>query len=180
MFRFRLRSWRSLVLLCSLSVSLEQAPVLAEAGTINRPQDRQRSSQTAAAETEPPSEFRLGTPGICRFYNLSGYLALAADGQLVPLEPYCEQQYNWAWYEESKFWRRFRDAATGETLAFAQTLNRHEIESYALTICPFLDDGGTLPELRQIQSDNDLPPEFEQAVTVAAVRTYCRQYRKQL
>lgn len=143
-------------------------------------QNRQRAFRvTATSEAEPPA-FRLGTPGICRFYNLSGYLAVAADGQLVPLEPYCEQQHNWVWYEESKFWQRFRDAASGETLSFAQTLDRHEIEAYALSICPFLEDGGTLAELQQIQADDRLPPAFEQAITVAAVRTYCRQYRSQI
>jgi hypothetical protein len=179
MFRFQLRSWRCLVFLSGLFVSLEQVPALAEAGTLNRPVRQEPFRITATSETEPP-EFELGTPGICRFYNLSGYLALAADGQLVPLKPYCEQQRNWVWYEEGRFWQRFRDAATSETLTFAQTLNRHEIESYALSICPFLEDGGTLSELRQIQTDNRLPSEFEQAITIAAVRTYCRQYRSQL
>lgn len=135
------------------------------------------SLNSSAAE---PPEFNPGTPGICRFYNLSGYMALDADGQLVALKPHCQQQRNWAWYEESRFWRRFRDAATGETITFAQTLDRHQIEAYAQSICPFLEDGGTLPELRQIQTDDRLPTEFEHAITIAAIRTYCRQYRSQL
>jgi hypothetical protein len=164
-----------------LTLSLERLPAQAQVVSV---WSRVRQAESAltvgrTSDAEPP-EFNPGTPGVCRLYNLSGYLAIAADGQLVTLKPYCQQQRNWVWYEEGRFWSQFRDTATAETMAFAQTLDRHEIEAYALTICPFLQDGGTLPELRQIQADDRLPPEFEQAVTVAAVRTYCRQYRSQL
>ncbi len=170
-----------MLLLSSLSFGIERVPALAQVASV-LPQRQAESSLTdgSASEAEPPPEFDPATPGICRLYNLSGYLALAADGRLVTLKPYCQEQRNWVWYEESRFWSRFRDAATVETLAFAQTLDRHEIEVYALSICPFLQDGGTLPELRQIQADDRLPTEFEQAVTTAAIRTYCRQYRSQL
>lgn len=173
-----------------LALILNQVPALAEADApvgVLMPQalvsrtvaKASVKASMKASEPEPP-EFKPGTPGVCRFYNLSGYAAVAADGQLVMLRPYCDQQRNWVWYEEGRFWSRFRDAATSETLAFAQTLNRHEVEVYALSICPFLEEGGTLQELTQLQADQRFPVEFEQAVTVAAVKTYCRQYRDQL
>jgi hypothetical protein len=179
-FASTLRFWRYRILLFSLlALTLDQTPAFAQVVSV-LPQVRQSSLQLSGSSESEPPEFEPGTLGICRFYNLSGYSAVAADGQLVTLKSYCQEQRNWVWYEEGRFWRRFRDAATPETLAFAQTLDRHQVEAYAQSICPFLEDGGTLPELAEIQADSRLPTEFEQAVTVAAVRTYCRRYRRQL
>lgn len=132
-----------------------------------------------ASAPEPP-EFKPGTLGICGIYNWSGYLAVAADGRIVTLRQYCQQQRNWVWYEEGRFWERFRDVATVETLAFTQTLDRNQVEAYALSICPFLAEGRTVQDLSQMQADQQLPDAFERAVTIAAVRTYCRRYRDQL
>lgn len=141
-------------------------------------QQRERLS-TRQLQQEPP-EFELGTPGVCRLYNLSGYLAMNADGQMVPLKQYCQQQRSWVWYETDELWERFRDIAAEETIAFTQTLNQDRAEAYAQSICPFLEEGGTLQELAEIQADQQFSAGFEQAITIAAVRTYCPQYRANL
>lgn len=140
----------------------------------------QREQLSNRQSQQEPAEFGLGTPGVCRMYNLSGYLALNADGQMVPLEQHCQQQRNWVWYETNELWERFRDVATAETIAFTQTLAQDRAEAYAQSICPFLEEGGTLQELAAVQADKQLPSDFEQAITIAAVKTYCPRYRSQL
>ena len=154
--------------------------VLAHEGYVRNQLVQQRNTLTSGSRASEPPEFRLGTAGVCRLYQLSGYLALAADGRMVPLTQYCQQQRNWVWYEEGKFWRKFREAANSETMAFTQTLNQHEVEAYAGSICASSDDGTTMQELREIQADQQLPADFERTVTVAAVKTYCRQHRSAL
>ncbi|MBW4467238.1 MAG: hypothetical protein KME07_17570 [Pegethrix bostrychoides GSE-TBD4-15B] len=131
-----------------------------------------------ASETAAPPAFALNTAGVCWLYNLSGYLALDTEGEVVPLQPYCQQQHNWAWHEPAAFWQQFREVATAETLSYSQTLDQDEIEAYAQTICLFLESGGTVEQLTQIQSDQAFPDAFEQAVTLASVNSLCRQYRK--
>jgi hypothetical protein len=145
----------------------------------SRQQQPQRLTSEPREAQEPP-EFRLGTAGVCQLHQLSGYLALAADGQMLPLTEYCQQQRNWVWYEASDFWKEFRQVASVETLTFTQTLNRERVEAYAGSICTCLDDGTTLQELQKIQADDQLPADFERAVTIAAVKAYCRQHRAAL
>lgn len=176
-------TWRCLIL-ASLLMTLGQ-PSFAQrsAPPIQMAQQSEEALEGRTVqpdfEQEPP-EFKFGTLGICRIYNWSSYLALASDGQVVTLRQYCQQQRNWVWYEEGRFWERFRDVATAETMTFAQSLDQNRIETYAQAICPFLADGGSFRDLAKIQADPPLPANFEQAVTAAAVRTYCRQYRDQL
>ncbi len=136
-------------------------------------------TQALAAQPEPaaPPVFELGTAGVCWLYNLSGHLALDASGELVSLQPYCQQQRNWAWHEPSLFWQRFRAAANPETLRYSQKLDPDAVEAYGQTICLFFKDGGTITELTQIQADQRFPASFEQAVTVASVESLCKEYR---
>lgn len=143
------------------------------------PQHNRRSSSSEDARSEKPPEFQLGTTGVCRLYSLSGYLALDSQGEMVPLREYCQQRRNWVWYEPDQFWQTFREVASAETISFTQTLDQDQVEAYAESICPFLEDGGTLQELAEIRSDAQLPIDFEQALAVAAIKTYCRQYRSQ-
>lgn len=82
-----------------------------------------------------------------------------------------------AW--DSPFWRSFERTATPDALAFANTLNPSDVIVYSKTICSFLETN-TLPDLRQIQADNQLPDDFERAVTLAAVTTYCPSYQPQV
>jgi hypothetical protein len=133
------------------------------------------TSLALASQVAPP-EFRPGTAAVCGLYNLSGYLALDSQGQVVPLHSYCQQQRNWVWYENTQFWKTFRKIAAPDTLTYTQSLNRERVEAYAQSICPFLKQGGSLQELNQIQ-DQQLPAAFDQTVTNAAIRTYCPQHR---
>lgn len=147
--------------------------------------DRSSRSTRSTADERPPAEFQPGTLGVCRLYNLSGYLAIDAAGQVVPLSQYCQQQHNWVWYQESDFWDAFRDVASPAVLDYTQTLDRHQVEAYANSICDFLSDRTldrqTLQQnLQQIQSDQQLLPDFERAVTRAAVKAYCPHYRSSL
>lgn len=139
---------------------------------------QQQLARPSQQQDQP--EFKPGTLGVCGLHQVSGYLAVTPDGQMVPLSQYCQQQQNWVWSAESDFWQEFRAAATPETVVFAQSLDRHEVEAYAHTICTFLDDGATLQEIQSVQSDQQLPASFERAVTIAAIKANCRQYRSKL
>ncbi|MCU0524468.1 MAG: hypothetical protein MUF72_06545 [Elainella sp. Prado103] len=143
-------------------------------------------SDRSRSKHEPPDEFQPGTLGVCHLHNLAGYLAIDGAGRVVPLSQYCQQQRNWVWHHEDDFWEAFRDVASVEVLSYTQTLDRHRVEFYAQSICSFLSHGNpeqpnsrsNAPQmLRQIQSDQQLPSEFERAVTYAATKTYCPQHR---
>lgn len=141
------------------------------------------SKPTAKPESQPasavlPPAFELGTAGVCWLYNLSGYLALDAEGEVVALQPYCQQQRNWAWHEPALFWRRFREVASAETLRYSQQFEPDAVEAYGQTICLFLKEGGSPEQLAQIQADQAFPSEFERAVTTASINSLCREYRK--
>jgi hypothetical protein len=130
--------------------------------------------------------------GICGLYNHSGYLVVDETGNLVDMVEYCQQQqiHQRSQVESqqsavestaaSSFWRTFETTANAEARQMAATLGREEIMDYGTTICPFLQQGGTLHELRRIQTDGNLPSNFETAVTVAAIHTYCPAYRSEL
>jgi hypothetical protein len=161
-------------------LAVDRSVGAAHEGYARRQVQQQRVRLSKEQPSEQPPEFELGTPGVCRLYHLSGYMAMNQQGQVVPLSQYCEQQRNWAWYESDDFWQEFREVASAETITFAQTLDQERVEAYAQSICPFLEDGGTLQELAQMQTDAQLPADFEQAVTIAAIKTYCRQFRQQI
>jgi hypothetical protein len=161
-------------------LATDRAVATAHEGYAGQRFQQQRIRLLQEQPPDQPPEFQPGTPGVCRIYNLSGYMAMDQQGQVVPLSQYCEQQRNWAWYEPDDFWQEFRKVASAETITFAQSLTQARVEAYAQSICPFLEDGGTLQELAQMQTDAQLPADFEQAVTVAAVKTYCRQHRQQI
>jgi hypothetical protein len=126
--------------------------------------------------------------GICGLYNHSGYLVVNETGNLVDMVEYCQQQREHQQSQAnaqrsplaSEFWRTFAATANAEAQQVATTLGPEEVMAYGTTICPFLQQGGTLPELRQIQTDGNLPSNFETAVTVAAIYTYCPSYRSEL
>jgi hypothetical protein len=123
----------------------------------------------------------LQARGICGLYNHSGYLVVNEAGQLVNVTDYCqEQRQQHAAPETSAFWRAFEATASAEARAAAATLGSEQVVAYGSTICPFLDQGGTLQELRQIQLDGNLPKGFETAVTVAAIQTYCPAHQSEL
>ncbi len=153
-------------------------PAIAHEGYANHPQPESATPDSAAAnQADQPPPFDLTAPGVCRLYNLSGYFALDAAGAVLPLPLYCQEQQNWAWYLPGEFWQEFRQVASAETLTYTQTLDRDKVEVYAQAICLFLESGATGEDLARIQADQQLPPDFEQAVTVAAIQTYCPDYR---
>jgi Protein of unknown function (DUF732) len=52
--------------------------------------------------------------------------------------------------------------------------------SYGETICPLLNEGKTMQQVRQIQVEGGLPASFDAAVNVAAINTYCPQHSPQI
>ena len=124
-------------------------------------------------------KFAQDALGLCGLYNLSGYSAVNAAGVLVNLTQYCQQQQ----MQEAAiapFWQAFVAAASQKTVAYAQGLGQQEVAAYGTTICPFLENGGTLDQLRQIQGSGELASGFEAAVVVAAVNTYCPTYQSEI
>jgi hypothetical protein len=141
------------------------------------------------ADAQTP-EAQVAT-GICGLYNHSGYLVVDETGNLVDMAGYCQQQAHRRSQTTSQpdpqqatiasaFWRTFDMTANAEAQQMATTLGRDEVMAYGATICPFLQQGGTLQELRQIQTDGNLPSSFETAVTVAAIYSQCPAHRSEL
>lgn len=121
-------------------------------------------------------------PGVCNLHNLGGYLVIDASGNLVPLPIYCQQAQPeptapTASREADRFWQTFNTVASSQTLDYANRVDRQSITAYAATICPYLEQGGTLQELRQLQSSQALPAGVDVAITVAAIHSYCPAYR---
>lgn len=126
--------------------------------------------------TEIPSE----VPGICQLHNYSGYLVVDETGNLVELGNYCQRQVARSTPQISRFWQAFEATANLRAIEVANQLGREEVVAYGTTICPFLEQGGSVQELRQIQSDGELPSDFEAAVMVAAINTYCPTYQSEI
>lgn len=119
--------------------------------------------------------------------ELSGRSIVDAQGQLVSLVDFCrEQQFQQQvetpvlGAEAQAFWQNFLNVASIEAVAFSQTVNQQQVVDYAATVCPFLQNGGTLQQIRQIQLAGDLPVSFDAAVSVAAIYTYCPEFRSQI
>jgi hypothetical protein len=125
--------------------------------------------------------------GVCGLNNRSGYLIVDESGNLVDLVDYCrryqdqlESRISPSDPGSSSFWQAFEASASPEAIVVANSLGSEEVIAYASTICPFLEQGGSLPELRQIQGDGHLPTSFEVAVTFAAINTYCPAFRSEM
>lgn len=125
-------------------------------------------------------EFAQDRLGICPLYNLSGYSTIDLQGNLVNLMAYCQGLSNASEIRSNDFWKNFVKIADDEAIAYANTYGRVEVTTYGNTICPFLKNGGTLTELRQVQSDQSFPPTFEVAVTRAAIQTHCPTYQAEM
>ncbi|MBD3882102.1 hypothetical protein IFO70_10060 [Phormidium tenue FACHB-886] len=116
---------------------------------------------------------------LCPLQNLSGYSAIDATGSLINLKQYCQLQVR-TQLSHAPFWQAFAAAAAPRAIAYARTLDQEAILAYSDTICPFLENGGTINQLRQIQTSGTLPSEFEVAVTIAAIQTQCPTYQADL
>lgn len=122
-------------------------------------------------------EFAQDRLGICPLYNLSGYSTIDVSGNLINLTEYCQGLSNTSEIRSDHFWKNFVEVADDEAIAYANTYGRSEVIAYGNIICPFLRNGGTLEELRQVQSDHPFPPTFNMAITTAATQTYCPTYQ---
>jgi hypothetical protein len=130
-----------------------------------------------------------GIAGICGLNQRSGYLIVDETGNLVDLVSYCQQQADRveqvtrsssANPRSTSFWQAFETSASPEAIVTANALGADEVIAYGSAICPFLEQGGSLGELRQIQGDGNLPTSFEVAVTIAAIDTYCPAFRSEI
>jgi hypothetical protein len=131
-------------------------------------------------------------PGICGLNSRSGYLVVDESGNLVDLVEYCRQRsanveqlqqtqsYSSTEPQSIAFWQAFEAGASPEAIVFANSLGSDAVFAYGSAICPFLEQGGSLRELRQVQGDGNLPTSFEVAVTVAAIDTYCPKFRSEI
>jgi hypothetical protein len=124
-------------------------------------------------------EFAADRLGVCPLYNLSGYSTIDTHGDLVNLMAYC-QGLRPDRANDAQFWENFVEAADDGTIAYADTVGQPQVTAYGNTVCPFLRNGGTLEELRQVQADHALPPGFDAAVTIAAIHTYCPTYSAEI
>lgn len=140
---------------------------------------RERTTPTTPRPRVEP-DYPPGTLGICRMAPLTGRVAIDNSGNLLVLSDYCRSQHDQLDTQAEQFWQSFIENAGSEAITFAHTLDRQSVVAYGTTICPFLENGGTLPELRQLQSDTRLPSAFETAVTLAAIHTYCPTYRSEI
>jgi hypothetical protein len=150
---------------------------------------------TLAQTASNPAGSTLNVPGICGLNQRSGYLVVNEAGNLVDLVDYCRQQANQVEQiqrtqqmqqmqqtdpRSALFWQAFEAGASPEAIVVANSLGSDEVFAYGSAICPFLEQGGSLRELRQIQGDGNLPTSFEVAVTVAAIDTYCPRFRSEV
>jgi hypothetical protein len=139
----------------------------------------------AHADEDEAAEAVEPALGICGLYFYPGLTVIDANGQVIALADYCS---NRALYQnavivpsangsrDDAFWRAFLIAASPTARQFAESVGREKVVDYGETICPFLLDGGSIDRLRTVQSDRQIPPSFEAAVTVAAINTHCPQY----
>jgi hypothetical protein len=152
----------------SLIGSLSWAePVLAE------------SDMPVISESIQAEEVGLDQLRLCPLHNLSGYSAIDAAGNLINLNQYCQSQQQMAQPNRTPFWQTFLATADPEAIAYARMLNHEAVFAYGEAICPFLESGGTVGQLRQIQTGGTLPSSFEVAVTIAAIQTHCPIYQSE-
>jgi hypothetical protein len=127
--------------------------------------------------------------GICGLYYYSGLTVIDVNGQVSAVEDYCRNRTASqdvliipavAGSRDDAFWQAFLLAANPTARQFAESVGRDKVVDYGNTICPFLQDGGTIDRLREVQSDSQTPASFEAAVTVAAINTHCPEYRSSI
>jgi hypothetical protein len=142
--------------------------------------------------------------GLCQLNNIGGRAIIDPQGQLIGLTDFCRQQPTTQptesqsasnasnasgddqsqsgdkEHQDEEFWRSFNQVASPDAVQFSDTLDRQQILAYSTTICPYLNNGGTLQQIRQIQATGKLPTSFDVAVTIAAIHTYCPEYTVQI
>jgi len=143
-----------------------------------------RSQAAADSDEEVQVVPVTGYLGVCELNTLSGLSVIDNEtGEIRILADYCptETATRLSLSEEGeRFWRAFLDVASPRALEFASRANRQEVANYGATVCVVLNEGSTMQEVRQLQTQGGLPPSFDAAVNVAAINTYCPQYRAEI
>lgn len=121
--------------------------------------------------------------GICGLYYVSGLMIVGESGELLNLSDYCQVRRLTAiaiTEEGDPFWEAFVASASPEAMEFAVSAGKDAVVRYGSTICPYLWEGGSIDELRAVQSADEVPVSFEAAATVAAINTYCPEYQSNI
>lgn len=138
-----------------------------------------------ADDDEEPEQLRLIQDflGVCGYYDLSGRWITGEDGEIIELEELClarRASISAAIATNTlsdPFWDAFQDVASPTALAFAEDLERQDVLEYGATVCPLLESGNTMQDVRAIQVRGGLPASFDAAINVAAINVYCPEYR---
>ncbi len=145
------------------------------------------SAQAQNEATEVPPDFL----GICGISNYSGRWIIDSSGRLIDLSEVCARRLAAQEAQEAVvvavtstdgnlFWQAFLNVASPEAIAFARNTGQPAVVEYGTTICPLLQTGNSMQDVRAIQLQGGLPPAFDAAVNVAAINTYCPQYQAQI
>lgn len=125
-----------------------------------------------------------GFLGVCELNTLSGLTFIDEEtGEVRVLADYCptETATRLSLTEEGEeFWQAFLSVASPNAIEFASKANRQEVANYGATVCVVMDEGASLQEVRQLQLEGGLPASFDAAVNVAAINTYCPEYRGEI
>jgi Protein of unknown function (DUF732) len=144
----------------------------------------QQFGETPMLEIPVVVDSTAPTPGICgQIYNLSGRSTILPGGEFLRMVDYCaavRTSITTVSPEGEEFWQAFLMVASPEALRYAEAAGRDDVVAYGSSICPVLESGTSMTELRQLQEEGGLPVAFDSAVNVAAVNTYCSQYRSSL
>ncbi|MEM9449837.1 MAG: DUF732 domain-containing protein [Cyanobacteria bacterium P01_E01_bin.6] len=81
---------------------------------------------------------------------------------------------------DEQFWQMFLQAASPEAIAFSQGVEQSAVIEYGRTICPLLNDGITMDDVRTTQRQSGLPADFDAAVNVSAIHIYCPEHDRQI
>lgn len=145
-------------------------------------------TQPAIAQDSDDDEVQVvpvtGFIGVCELNTLSGLTFIDEEtGEVRILADYCptETATRLSLSEEGEeFWRAFLSVASPNAIEFASKANRQEVANYGATVCVVMDEGSSLQEVRQLQLEGGLPASFDAAVNVAAINTYCPEYRGEI
>jgi hypothetical protein len=147
-----------------------------------------RLAQPAIAQDSDDDEVQVvpvtGFIGVCELNTLSGLTFIDEEtGEVRILADYCptETATRLSLTEEGEeFWQAFLSVASPNAIEFASKANRQEVANYGATVCVVMDEGASLQEVRQLQLEGGLPASFDAAVNVAAINTYCPEYRAEI
>lgn len=166
------------------SIAIFSPILVLTSGFVQSAQAQQPGETPSAQEIPIVVDPTAATPGICgQIYNLSGRSVILPSGEFLRMVDYCaavRTSITTISPEGEEFWQAFLAAASPEALRYAEAAGRDDVVAYGSSICPVLESGTSMTELRQLQEEGGLPVAFDSAVNVAAVNTYCSQYRSSL